>query len=68
MISRRLLLSSAAALGAVPFPDLLLAAPVNPTLGKEYTAVRPALEFPKSPVVIHDFLPTPARIACRLRR
>lgn len=55
MISRRLLLSSAAALGAVPFPDLLLAAPVNPTLGKEYTAVRPALEFPKSPVVIHDF-------------
>ena len=55
MISCRLLLTSAAALGTVPFSGSLLAAPVSPVLGKEYIQVRPALEFPKSPIVIHDF-------------
>lgn len=55
MISRRLLLSSVAAISTASFTNSLFAANVNPILGKDYTEVRPVLEFPKSPVVVHDF-------------
>ena len=54
MISRRLLISSAAAAGAAGFAAPLFAAAPDPILGKDYTEVRPPLEFPKKPVVVHD--------------
>ena len=55
MISRRLLISSAAAVGASGFSGPLFAAAPDPVLGKDYIEVRPPLEFPKKPIVIHDF-------------
>ena len=55
MISRRLLISSAAAVGAAGFSGSLFAAAPDPVLGKDYIEVRPPLEFPKKPIVIHDF-------------
>lgn len=54
MISRRLLISSVAVSAAGMSSSLFAAAPAF-TLGKEYTAVRPALEFPKKPILVHDF-------------
>ena len=47
MISRRLLISSAAAVGAAGFSGSLFAAAPDPVLGKDYIEVRPPLEFPK---------------------
>lgn len=55
MISRRLLLSSAAAVSAAGFAGSVLAAAPSPVLGKDYIEVRPPLEFPKNPVIVHDF-------------
>lgn len=55
MISRRLLISSAAAVGAAGFSGSLFAAAPDPVLGKDYIEVRPPLEFPKKPIVVHDF-------------
>ncbi len=55
MISRRFLIASAAAVSATGFSGSLLAAAPTPVLGKDYIEVRPPLEFPKEPVVIHDF-------------
>lgn len=47
MISRRLLISSAAAVGAAGFSGSLFAAAPEPVLGKDYIEVRPPLEFPQ---------------------
>ena len=55
MITRRLLISSAAAVGAAGFSGSLFAAAPDPVLGKDYIEVRPPLEFPKKPIVVHDF-------------
>lgn len=55
MISRRLLLSSVVAMGTTGFAGNIVAASAEPILGKDYTEVRPALEFPTNPVVVHDF-------------
>ena len=55
MISRRLLISSAAAVGAAGFSGSLFAAAPDPVLGKDYIELRPPLEFPKKPIVVHDF-------------
>ena len=55
MISRRLLISSAVAMSTTGFAGSLFAAANNPILGKDYTEVRPVLELPSTPVIVHDF-------------
>lgn len=60
MISRRLLISSAA-VGASGFSGSLFAAAPDPVLGKDYIEVRPPLEFPKSRSSFMTSSPTPAR-------
>lgn len=61
MISRRLLISSAAAVGAAGFSGSLFAAAPDPVLGKDYIEVRPPLDFPKNRSSFTTSSPTPAR-------
>ena len=56
MITRRDLLKTAAAAGcALSAPALLAANAAAPVAGKEYIIVRPPVEYPKRPIVVHDF-------------
>lgn len=54
MLSRRQLLCAASLVGSglvAPVSDVLAA----PVLGKDYTTVRPPIDYGRRPIVIHDF-------------
>ena len=58
MISRRHLLKTAAAAGCTLSAPALFAAnaaAAAPVAGKEYIIVRPPVEYPKRPIIVHDF-------------
>lgn len=56
MISRRQLLGTAAAAAGCSLAGAALAAQTSdPVAGKDYTEVRPKLDFGSRPIVIHDF-------------
>lgn len=55
MLNRRQLLGAAAAMGCSLGVPSVFAQGASPVSGKDYTLVRPPLDFGRRPIVVHDF-------------